>query len=202
MGKDVILRDRLQITLDGNGDKSIVYGRMDLSDYVSITKKRGLELDYMRIQIRAPGVSDLHMTNTGNWTPITEVVVGSALDQRFSGWKVFATTTAYSDGAEVGIASPDVYYLETWTVSGISDGVPPSVGATRNLVHEWFGVPDLHPSGATIVSDLLIGMCVDADTDEDIWDDQVLEVDVLLIAKPTTVTQAKLEGLFIQAQDI
>lgn len=199
---DVILRDRLQITLNADGDKSIVYGRMDLSDYVSIVDKKGLELDYMRVQIRAPNVSNLHMDKTGNWTPITEVVVGTSPDQRFSGWKVFATTTAYSDGAEVGIASPDVYYLETWTVSGISDGLAPSVGATRNLVHEWFGVPDLHPSGATIVSDLLIGMCVDADTDEDIWDNAELEVDVLLVAKPTKVTQKKLEGLFIQAQDI
>lgn len=196
---DVILRDRLQITLDANGDKSIVYGRLDLSDYCSIVDKKGLELDYMRLQIRAPDVTSLHMGNTGNFTPVTQVVDGAATDQRFSGWKLFATTTAYSNGAEVGIASPDVYYLETWTVSGLSDA-PGAV--TRNLVHEWFGIPDLHPSSPTIVSDLLIGMCVDADTDEDIWDSQTLEVDVLLVAKPTTITKKKLEGLYIQAQDI
>ena len=41
---DVILRDRLQFEVDANGDVSTLYGRIDLSDYVSIPKSEGLKI--------------------------------------------------------------------------------------------------------------------------------------------------------------
>ena len=51
---DLILRDRLQFTLDANGDLDVVYGRIDLSDYVSVVNNQGLAIKEMRIQVRNP----------------------------------------------------------------------------------------------------------------------------------------------------
>ena len=49
---DVILRDRLQFDIDSNGDTALVYGRIDLSDYVSIPENRGLAIKEVRFQLR------------------------------------------------------------------------------------------------------------------------------------------------------
>ena len=41
---DLILRDRLQFTLDALGDQATVYGRFDLSDYTSALERKGLSI--------------------------------------------------------------------------------------------------------------------------------------------------------------
>ena len=41
---DLILRDRMEFTLDGDGNRTTVYGRIDLSSYVSVTEKKGLAI--------------------------------------------------------------------------------------------------------------------------------------------------------------
>ena len=40
---DVILRDRMEFDLDENGDRTTVYGRIDLSSYISVTQKKGYQ---------------------------------------------------------------------------------------------------------------------------------------------------------------
>ena len=37
--RDLILRDRLQFDTDANGSRTLVYGRVDMSDFVNIVKK-------------------------------------------------------------------------------------------------------------------------------------------------------------------
>ncbi len=49
---DVILRDRLQFDINANGDTALVYGRIDLSDYVSIVENRGLAIKEIRFMLR------------------------------------------------------------------------------------------------------------------------------------------------------
>jgi len=51
---DLIMRDRLQFTLDGSGDLDVVYGRIDLSDYVNTVQKKGLAVKEVRFQVRNP----------------------------------------------------------------------------------------------------------------------------------------------------
>ncbi|GAG76145.1 unnamed protein product, partial [marine sediment metagenome] len=51
---DLILRDRLQFTLDANGDLAAVYGRVDLSDYVSVVNNQGLAIKETRVMLRNP----------------------------------------------------------------------------------------------------------------------------------------------------
>ena len=51
---DLILRDRLQFTFDSNGAVATLYGRVDLSDYVSIPKSEGLKIKEIRFQLRDP----------------------------------------------------------------------------------------------------------------------------------------------------
>ncbi|GAG95075.1 unnamed protein product, partial [marine sediment metagenome] len=51
---DVILRDRLQFDIDANGDTALVYGRVDMSDYVSIVENKGLAVKEIRFHLRAP----------------------------------------------------------------------------------------------------------------------------------------------------
>ena len=48
---DVILRDRLQFDVDASGTTQLVYGRIDLSDYVSIVENRGLAIKEIRFQL-------------------------------------------------------------------------------------------------------------------------------------------------------
>ena len=60
---DLILRDRLQFTLDANGDQTTVYGRFDLSEFVSTLDRKGLAIKEIQFMIR----DDATSTNTGNW---------------------------------------------------------------------------------------------------------------------------------------
>ena len=57
---DLILRDRMQFTFTGD-DIPTLYGRVDLSDYVSIPKSEGLKIKEIRFQVRDTGTA-----NTGS----------------------------------------------------------------------------------------------------------------------------------------
>ena len=52
---DLILRDRLQFTLDGNGNLGVNYGRIDLSDYVNVVRDEGLHIKEITYQMRRSG---------------------------------------------------------------------------------------------------------------------------------------------------
>ena len=49
---DVILRDRLQFDINAQGDTALVYGRVDMSDYVSIPENKGLAVKEVRFMLR------------------------------------------------------------------------------------------------------------------------------------------------------
>ena len=115
-----------------------------------------------------------------------------------SGLKVYATTRAYEAANTVGIASPDVLCIEQWeSATGpfdIVNGLPGNVVIT----HTKYGTLDLHPDGFPVVTDLLIGVAADA------WltaADATLELDVMLIASPITITQKQLTEMLVQGQD-
>ena len=65
--RDVILRDRLQFNVNSSGDTALVYGRVDLSDYVNIVKKDGLAVKEIRYQVRDPTIT----TGVFNEAPLT-----------------------------------------------------------------------------------------------------------------------------------
>ena len=52
---DIILRDRLQFTLDGTGNLPVNYGRIDLSDYVNVVRDEGLQVKEITYQLRKTG---------------------------------------------------------------------------------------------------------------------------------------------------
>ena len=52
---DIVLRDRLQFTLDGSGNLPVVYGRLDLSDWVSVVNEQGLNVKEITYQLRRAG---------------------------------------------------------------------------------------------------------------------------------------------------
>lgn len=219
-GSDLILRDRLQFTLTTAGDQDLVYGRVDLSDYVNPIERKGLSLKEIRIQPRVPNNADgtdphdTGITRTGVFVPcafrsFTAAIppTGVTENNEWSALKIVATTRAYESMVDIGIASPDVYHVEEW-VSFDGTWVYENVGsglAAQNKFfceHNTWGTPDLHPNGATIVSDLLIGVAADN------WEwgseaDQVtMNLDILLIAEPVTVTQKALNELMVQQQDL
>ena len=135
--RDLILRDRLQFSVNGSGDTALVYGRVDLSDFVNVVKREGMAIKEIRYQFRNPsapnGVLSPMLINTvlGAGTPYTASL------------KVFATTTAYENIEDVGIASPDVISVLEQTTSLVADdtGLAPGV-LQNNWLH--FGTPDLH----------------------------------------------------------
>ena len=116
--------------------------------------------------------------------------------------KIYATTRAYENASEVGIASPDVLCVdETWSVVGRGpDGTGLEQNAAPLVLHnQYYGPEDLHPQGYTVVSDLLIGVAVDS------WitlKDQTIEIDILMIAEPVKVTEKRLNEILSQAQDL
>jgi len=193
---DVILRDRLQFDIDVNGNTSLVYGRIDLSDYVSIVQNKGLAIKEVRFQLRAPSYG------LGNWP---SVMLDPHVSASFtSNLKVFATTTAYEVVTDVGIASPNVLcVMEKETTVYVPDATIPAADRTPSLWVEdrWFGTPDLHPDGYDVVTDLLIGISL-ANCDLEALQESTCELDVMLIAEPKKITQRDMTQMLTQAQDL
>lgn len=192
---DVILRDRLQFTLDGQGDLTTVYGRMDLSQFTA--GKKGLAIKEVRFQLRDPDQG-----NTGIFRIDADSISQSGTTADFGGYKLFATTRAYENASDVGIASPDVLCVEEgqWIIGPyVQDPASNNPGGWATWERKWFGPEDLHPAGFTVVTDLLIGIALDN------WERQAgdtIELDVLLVADPITVTTERMNALLTQAQDL
>jgi len=199
--QDIILRDRLQFTLGADGDLSLVYGRVDLSDYVNVVKREGLLVKDIYIQIRNPSASGgMNMHNTGIWTPTGNSVPGGPDTDDGDAWKVFVSTRAYENAADVGIASPDVLHIEEWWVRTLAGAAPSQLDVS--IEHTIYPARDYHPGGYPVVSDLLVGIAVDASISNSGWDNATLEVDIMLIAETTTVTSNQMTQLLTQAQDL
>ena len=187
---DLILRDRLQFTLQesgGQGVLTVVYGRLDLSDYVSVVENNGLAIKEMRFQLRNP------VGNAASF-PLNIGDDGVAAE---SSIQIFATTTAYEDGATVGIASPNVItFCEQRSYNNGSG----TNGLNWNDWTEW-SVPDLHPDGYVVVTDVLIGICADAVNNVSL-DKATVELDVMVIAEPRKITKNDLNDMLTQTQDL
>lgn len=180
---DVILRDRLQFDVDANGDVSTLYGRIDLSDYVSIPKSEGLKIKEVRYQLREPGLNQSG-TFRAQWTALAAPFFGAI--------KFAATTTAYETLADVGIGSPNVISCVEWTQV---------LDADAYLVNNYneYSTPHLHPEGFPVVTDVLIGVAVD---NAGLIANQTIELDIMLIAEPVKLTKDDMENMLTQATDL
>lgn len=191
---DVILRDRMQFTLDANGDRTTLYGRIDLSQYVDPIARKGLAIKEVLFQLRDP--SNTGLPNTGALNPVASWQSGSGSVGDVGMIKLYATTRAYENASEVGIASPDVLCIyERSSMVGVSGT------GDSGIVNEdfWYGPKDLHPEGFTVVSDLLIGVATDRWSQQA---DDTIEVDIMLIAEPIKVTTERVNEILSQAQDL
>ena len=189
---DVILRDRLQFDIDASGDTALVYGRIDLSDYVSIVENKGLAIKEVRFQLRSP-------TSPNGVFPLDMIVPVNGANLEGS-IKVFATTTAYELVSDVGIASPNVLCVLEKQQEVMANQFGPGE-ATNNHSDIFFGTPDLHPEGYDVVTDLLIGIACDNVTGVSA-SAVTCELDVMLIAEPKKITQKDLTQMLTQAQDL
>ena len=188
--RDLILRDRLQFDVNGSGDTALVYGRVDLSDFVNVVKREGMAIKEIRFQVRSPSEPN------GVFEPLLVNGASGPTLSAFSSLKIFATTTAYENAADVGIASPDVISVMELTTSLIEGSA-----ADRTFQNQWvqFGTPDLHPEGYNVVSDLLIGV---AASFMGTHAGSTLEVDVMLIGEPVKLNEADMTEMLTQAQDL
>ena len=190
---DLILRDRLQFTVDSQGDLAVVYGRVDLSDYVSVVNNQGLSIKEMRIQIRNPDAD-----NTGVFN---QNLIGNVLTEgnvAFGNMKIIGTTTAYESGVDTGIGSPNLFFnaeLTSFVSKPTGFDTPVS---TQNDYYE-LGTPDLHPEGYVVVSDILVGISANQAL---VYANDTLELDVMLIAEPVKVTKDELKEMLAQATDL
>ena len=194
---DVILRDRLQFDVNVSGDTALVYGRVDMSDYVSIVENKGLAVKEVRFQLRTRDDNDDGVfPNVLTDTDLNAIPSGPAA---ISGQvKIFATTTAYENIVDVGIGSPNVLCVfEKQTTLG----AVPGVGAYIDTYEHMFGTPDLHPEGFDIVTDLLIGIGLEACSNPALTE-TTCELDVMVIAEPKKITQKDLTQMLSQAQDL
>ena len=190
---DIILRDRLQFDIDATGDTALVYGRIDLSDYVSIVENRGLSIKEIRFMLRDP------TTRLGNWPVLlVDNPTGGVVTLEHAQVKVFASTTAYELVTDVGTASPNVLCVYTQNQTAIFDG--PN-GQSIIRLDEFFGTPDLHPEGYDVVTDLLIGIACEGLTATPLAGN-TCELDIMLIAEPKKITQKDLTQMLTQAQDL
>ena len=197
---DIILRDRLQFTLGAAGDLSLVYGRIDLSDYVNVVQRKGLLVKDIYLQVRDPNHNITGNTNTGTWSIImSDLNPGAPAVDVFNTFKLFVSTRAYEDASDVGIASPDVLHIEDFALVRQETA---AAGFISNHVHNIFPMRDYHPGGYPVVSDLLVGIAVDVNSTDTQLDDATLEVDIMLIAETTSVTEKHMTQLLTQAQDL
>lgn len=192
---DVILRDRLQFDVNGAGNTSLVYGRVDLSDYVNIVKKDGLAIKEIRYQVRDPSIT----TGVFNEALLT---LGAGTNDQEAYLKIFTTTTAYEDVADVGIGSPNV--ISILEFQSTFDSVPSQPAGTGDMFYQEnryreFGTPDLHPDGYDVVTDVLIGVSASG---MERHQSKTLELDVMIIAEPKNITQKDLTQMLTQAQDL
>ena len=191
---DLMLRDRMEFDIDSAGDRTTVYGRIDLSSYISVTEKKGLAIKAIYFQVREQASTVL--PNTGIWDPVADLEAGA--NGHTAGLKIYATTRAYENASDVGIASPDVICLREYTCTTSPNGT--TSGSTSYIVTDrYFGPEDLHPEGYVVVSDLLIGVAVD---DWNRNDDDTLELDILVMAEPVKVTSERMNEMLAQAQDL
>jgi len=197
---DIILRDRLQFDIGATGNTDLVYGRIDLSDYVSIPEAKGLAIKEVRFQLRTRVTGD-----AGVWPnymgPQTQasMTVGSTYR---SSVKLFATTTAYENVVDVGIGSPNVLCVFDKQSLLINQGTGPNQETTVIDTYEhMFGTPDLHPEGYDVVTDLLIGINCEAVQNENLVN-TTAEIDVMIIAEPKKITSKDLTQMLSQAQDV
>jgi len=193
---DVILRDRMQFDLEANGDRSTLYGRIDLSSYVDPVNRQGLAVKEVRFQIREPDPTST-LDLTGVWAPIGNWTSASGSAGVLSALKLYLTTRAYEQASEVGIASPDV--LCVYEIMQAASNSPADQAIPLWIRENWYGPKDLHPEGYTVVSDLLVGVAADN------WDrDQLdtLEIDIMIIAEPVSISTARMNEILSQAQDL
>lgn len=191
---DLILRDRLQFTLDAQGDLPVVYGRIDLSDYCSVVNNQGLSIKEMRVHIRNPnGTADTGVFNPNliaGTTPEGTVDVATM--------KIFGTTTAYESAVDVGIGSPNTFFnAEIVTFAARPTGFDTPIFS--NTQYTEFGTPDLHPEGYVVVSDVLVGV---SSRQASAYINQTFELDIMLIAEPVKVTKDELKEMLAQATDL
>jgi hypothetical protein len=197
---DIILRDRLQFTLDANSDLSLVYGRIDLSDYVNVVEKKGLLVKDIYLQVRDPNNAGGGAANTGVWSVLNANVEPSVGADGYNAWKFFVSTRAYEDAADVGIASPDVLFIQEYALSRYHSPAGPTMVSEGYEAH--FPMRDYHPAGYPVVSDLLVGVAVDCNSTEGEYDNATLEIDIMLVASTTTITAKQMTQLLTQAQDL
>ena len=124
---DVILRDRMQFDLDANGDRTTLYGRIDLSSYVNTVSREGLAIKQVYFQLRDPLAAG-SLTNTGCFQPVGNWDSSSTGSGFTSALKIYATTRAYENAAEVAIGSPDVLCVQEW----LSSVGPANTGGTND----------------------------------------------------------------------
>ena len=190
---DLILKDRMQFELDANGNVATLYGRVDLSDYVSIPKSEGLKVKQIRFQVR-----DTTSDQTGSFD---QVLKPSFQTNTFSNLKIYATTTAYENAQDVGIGSPNVIALvehQSYNNIFVDPGTGP-VGGNTIISYFEYGVPDLHPDGFPVVTDMLIGV---AAHDCERYANETLELDIMIVAEPAKITKDDMEMMLTQATDI
>lgn len=196
--RDVILRDRLEFTTTAGGDTALVYGRVDMSDYVSIVKNEGLAIKEVRFQFRVPA-DDEGWPAVMNDPNLNNVPANAIVEANIC---AFATTTAYENAADVGIASPNVlcmFELKSQAYSSLVGGS--QLGGFIESDAHMYGTPDLHPEGFDIVTDLLIGVYAN-NLQNTRLADSTLELDVMIIAEPKKITQKDLTQMLTQAQDL
>ena len=195
---DIILRDRLQFDITNVGGTALVYGRIDLSDYVSIPEAKGLAVKEVRFQLRTRNVAD-----NGVWPNMMgpELVASMTPNSTYkSSVKVFATTTAYENVVDVGIGSPNVLCVfDKQSILVVGDPAPDS-GFVSTYEH-MFGTPDLHPEGYDVVTDLLIGIACNGLNNEALAG-TTAEIDVMLIAEKKKITSKDLTQMLSQSQDV
>lgn len=192
---DIILRDRLQFDTTSVGGVGLVYGRVDMSDYVSIPEAKGLAVKEIRFQFRVPDTSVAFPT----WMNGEDSTSFPAQKASEASITAFATTTAYESAADIGIASPNVLCIdERQSVVHVNSA---NEFDNFDYEHTVYGTPDLHPEGYDIVTDLLIGVFA-TNLQSQLLVDKTLELDVMIIAEPKKITNKDLTQMLSQAQDL
>jgi hypothetical protein len=113
---------------------------------------------------------------------------------------MYTTTTAYETAQDVGIGSPNVInVVEHQHYITLAQESAVNVGGNQLVSYFEYGVPDLHPDGFPVVTDLLIGVAAENCSK---YNNDVLELDIMIVAEPVKLTKDDMELMLTQATDL
>ena len=188
----ITLSDTYEFTTDANGDISTAYGRMDLSGYLDPASGDALVPVAIATQIREPGQS----LTAGQWAKYGGSADGNTDSNSM---RVIATSRAYSQINNVGIASEGIHYLRDQQLVWSCNDVAVNDEVFSAMWHDEEWGPD-RLGHTPLVADLLFGVEFEGNASQNA--NTTFRLDAVVQFKKIKLTKAQINKMLAARTDV